>query len=84
MFFSDCWKRIARVQKGLTRHCLFYFTQEQIIFTKCTDKKEKQIFLINREVQSGAVAKSYMTKGLLTYDLIFAHFLMYLEALPHM
>ncbi len=30
-----------------------------------TDKKENQIFLIYKEIQSGAVAKSYMTKGLL-------------------
>jgi hypothetical protein len=28
-----------------------------------TDKKENQIFLIYREIQSGAVAKSYMRKG---------------------
>jgi hypothetical protein len=26
-----------------------------------TDKKENQIFLIYKEIQSGAVAKSYMT-----------------------
>jgi hypothetical protein len=32
-----------------------------------TDKKENQIFLICREIQSGAVAKSYMTNGLLIY-----------------
>jgi hypothetical protein len=31
----------------------------------CTDKKENQIFLIYGEIQSGAVAKSYMTNGLL-------------------
>jgi hypothetical protein len=30
-----------------------------------TDKKEKKIFLINTEIQNGAVAKSYMTNGLL-------------------
>ncbi len=28
-----------------------------------TDKKEKKIFPIYREIQSGAVAKSYMRKG---------------------
>ncbi len=28
----------------------------------CTVKKEKKIFLIHREIQKGAVAKSYMTK----------------------
>ncbi len=30
-----------------------------------TDKKENQIFLIYKEIQNGAVAKSYMTNGLL-------------------
>jgi hypothetical protein len=34
-------------------------------YTVCTDKKENQIFLIYKEIQSGAVAKSYMTNGLL-------------------
>jgi hypothetical protein len=34
-----------------------------------TDKKENQIFLIPvlMEIQNGAVAKSYMTNGLLIY-----------------
>ncbi len=30
-----------------------------------TDKKENKIFLIYKEIQKGAVAKSYMTNGLL-------------------
>jgi hypothetical protein len=30
-----------------------------------TDKKENQIFLIDKEIQNGAVANSYMTNGLL-------------------
>jgi hypothetical protein len=30
-----------------------------------TDKKENLIFLIYKEIQSGAVAKSYMRKGFL-------------------
>jgi hypothetical protein len=33
-----------------------------------TDKKENQIFLIYREIQSGTVAKSYMRKGFLIYE----------------
>ncbi len=48
-----------------------------------TDKKENQIFLIYKEIQNGAVAKSYMSNGLLIYGEIFANFLIYLEALPH-
>ncbi len=42
-----------------------------------TDKKENQIFLIYKEIQSGAVAKSYMTDGFLIYREIFTHFLIY-------
>jgi hypothetical protein len=34
----------------------------------CTDKKEKEIFLIYKEIQMGAVAKSYMRKGFLIYE----------------
>jgi hypothetical protein len=42
----------------------------------CTDKKENQIFLIYKEIHNGAVAKSYMTNGLLLiYGEIFADFL---------
>jgi hypothetical protein len=33
-----------------------------------TDKKSNQIFLIYKEIQSGAVAKSYMRKGFLIYE----------------
>ncbi len=51
---------------------------------KCyIDKKENQIFLIYKEIQIGAVAKSYLTNGLLIYGKIFAHFLIYYEVLPH-
>ncbi len=42
-----------------------------------TDEKENQDFLIYKEIQNGAVAKSYMTNGLLIYGGIFAHFLIY-------
>jgi hypothetical protein len=39
-----------------------------------TDKKENKIFLIYKDIQKGAVAKSYMTNGPLIYDQIYAHF----------
>jgi hypothetical protein len=44
---------------------------------KYTDKKEKKIFLIYKEIQNRVVAKSDMTNGLLIYGEIFAHFLIY-------
>jgi hypothetical protein len=35
----------------------------------CTDKKEKKNFLIYKEIQKGAVAKSYIRKGCLIYSM---------------
>ncbi len=46
-------------------------------YCSCTLIKKKKKFH-----QNGAVAKSYMTNGLLIYGAIFAHFLLYQEALP--
>jgi hypothetical protein len=48
----------------------------------CTNKKENQIFLTYREIQSGAVAKSYMTNGLLIYGEIFSYFLIHILGSP--
>jgi hypothetical protein len=44
-----------------------------------TDKKENQIFLIYMEIQSGAVAKSYMRKGFLIYEEMRKYFPIYEE-----
>ncbi len=49
-----------------------------------TDKKENQIFLIYKEIQSGAVAKSYMRKGFIIYVEIRKYFPIYGEAVSHM
>ncbi len=49
----------------------------------CTDKKENQIFLIYHEIQSGAVAKSYMRKGFLIYGEMRKYFPIYEEAVGH-
>jgi hypothetical protein len=38
------------------------------IFAKYTYKKENKIFLIYKKIQKGAVAKSYLTIGLLICD----------------
>jgi hypothetical protein len=35
-----------------------------------TDKKENKIFLIYKEIESGAVAKSYMKKGFLILNFL--------------
>jgi hypothetical protein len=48
-----------------------------------TDKKENQIFLIYREIQSGAVAKSYIRKDFLIYEEMRKYFPIYDEAVSH-
>jgi hypothetical protein len=48
---------------------LFYVNDDHAMqCTSYTDKKENQIFLIYKEIQSGAVAKSYARKGFLIYE----------------
>jgi hypothetical protein len=48
----------------------------------CTDKKEKKIFLIYKEIQNGA-AKSYMRKSFLIYEEMRKYFPIYEEAVSH-
>jgi hypothetical protein len=48
-----------------------------------TDKKENQIFLIYKEIQSEAVAKSHMRKGFLRYEEMRKYFPIYEEAVSH-
>jgi hypothetical protein len=45
-----------------------------------TDKKENQFFPIYKEIQSGAVAKSYITKGFPIYEEMGKYFPIYKEA----
>ncbi len=49
----------------------------------CTDKKEKEIFLIYKEIQIGAVSKSYMRKGFLMYEEMRKYLTIYEEAVSH-
>ncbi len=49
-----------------------------------TDKKVKKILLICKEIQSGAVAKSYMRKGFLIYEEMRKCFPIYEEAVIHL
>ncbi len=50
-----------------------------------TEKKENKIFHICMEIQSGAVAKSYMRKGFLihVYEEMRKYFPIYEEAVSH-
>jgi hypothetical protein len=54
-----------------------------VIYTRHTDKKEKKMFLIYKEIQSGTVAKSFMRKGFLIYEEMRKYFPMYEEAVSH-
>ncbi len=51
--------------------------------TSHADKKEKKIFLIYKEIQSGAVAKSYMRKFFLIYEEMRKDIVKYEEAVSH-
>jgi hypothetical protein len=63
------------------RHSVIDTTENMIflpILKYTLIKKENQIFLIYEEIQDGAVAKSYMTNGLLVkYGEIFAQHLIF-------
>ncbi len=48
-----------------------------------TDKKENKIFLIYKEIESAAVAKSYMRRGFLIYEEMRKYFPIYEEAVSH-
>jgi hypothetical protein len=48
-----------------------------------TDKKENQMFLIYKEIQSEAVAKSLMWKGFLINEEMRKYFPIYEEAVVH-
>jgi hypothetical protein len=46
-------------------------------------KKDNLLFLIYTEIQSGAIAKSYMRKGFLIYEEMRKYFPIYEEAVSH-
>ncbi len=48
-----------------------------------TDNIENQIFLIYKEIQNGAVAKSYMSKDFLIYEEMRKYLTIYEEAVSH-
>jgi hypothetical protein len=49
-----------------------------------TDKKEKKIFLIQKEIQMGSIAKSCKRKGFLIYEEMSKYLTIYVEAVSHM
>ncbi len=55
--------------------CLHFSVTTVYLFAH---RKENQIFLIYKEIQSGAAANAYMTNNLLMYGEISVHFLIIL------
>jgi hypothetical protein len=62
---------------------LFYCPVSKTTFNLCTDKKENQIFLIYKEIQSGAVTQTFMRKSFLIYEEIRKYSPIYEEAVSH-
>jgi hypothetical protein len=78
-FRTSCW----RLTRNSARSCsvrrweIGFSFFSSLLKGRHTDKKEIQIFLIykeNKEIQSGAVAKSYMRKGFLIYQEMLKYF----------
>jgi hypothetical protein len=60
--------RIGYIGRCNTKKLHRLYAMEKRLTIRYTDKKENKIFLIFKEIQKGAVAKSYMTNGLLIND----------------
>ncbi len=66
--------------------------QKKMVFKNCflsaqkkhtyiyTDRNEDKIFLIHKEIQTGAVAESYMRKGFLIYEEMHKYLVIFEEA----
>jgi hypothetical protein len=73
--------RLSYLPARLHRHVGRY---DNLVPTRfLAPKNENQIFLIYMEIQSGAVAKSYMRKGFLIYEEMCKYFPIYEEVVSH-
>jgi hypothetical protein len=69
-----CTRGSSRVISSLNRRVRYSLTRTKAQYDQShvgclyTDKKENKIFLIYKEIQTGAVAKSCMRKGFLIYE----------------
>ncbi len=66
-----------------TQTCLGHHEGWIVAPSSNTDKKENKIFLIYKEIQNGAVGKSYMRKGFLIYEEMGINLAIYEEAVSH-
>ncbi len=72
--------RIVVILLVFLSSCLSVCLLSKVSYDLYTDKKEYQIFLIYKEILSGAVAKSYTRKGFLIYKEMRKYFPIYEEA----
>jgi hypothetical protein len=64
-------------------HRHHYGVQDHLNNSIHTYQKENKIFLIYKEIQSGAVAKSDMRKGFLMYEEMRKYLIIYEKAVSH-
>jgi hypothetical protein len=57
--------------------------KDKFAYTSTLIKKEKEIFLMSKEIQMGAVAKSYMRRDFLIYEEIRKYLVIYEDAVGH-
>ncbi len=77
---QDSYFRQCALKKSLIFNAIL-FGGYTVMYTLI--KKTNQIFLIFKEIQSGAVAKSCMRKGFLIYEEMRKYFPIYEEAVSH-
>jgi hypothetical protein len=73
------FKKVYGTETEILRICIKAHKREEANI-RYTDEKENQIFLVSKEIQSGAVAKSYMRKGFLIYEDMLKYFPIYEDA----
>jgi hypothetical protein len=76
-FFSFC---LAKYKEKAGK---LYFSIYFLLYGATLTKMKIKFFLIYKEIQSGAVAKSYMRKGFLIYEEMRKYFPIYEEAVSH-
>ena len=70
MWFSGTWPKMIQEKtwSKKSRDTVPLKAYGNIKYMSYTDKKENKIFLIYKEIQMGAVGKSFMRKGFLIYE----------------
>jgi hypothetical protein len=75
--------QLMSIYELLVCHSSNKATMYLCLLLSTTDKKENKIFLTYKEIQSGAIAKSYTRKGFLIYEEMRKYFTIYEKAGSH-